>query len=99
MLGTHHFSISRKIKMLECAFYNVLTGFSNFSDVSNLFKLSISMGKFEIIMHFKKFHVKIVKSGPWKSGCHGNDLIGAGIINAPLSSPINFMKSHQISLL
>ena len=36
-------------------------------------------------MYFKKFHVKIVKSGFWKSGCHGNGLIGTGIINAPLS--------------
>ena len=45
------------------------------------------MGKFEIKMHFKKFHVKIVKSWCWKSGCHGNGLIGTG------------MKSHQISLL
>ena len=53
------------------------------------------MGKFEIKMHFKKFHVKIVKSGFWKSGCHGNGLIGTG----PLSSRINLMKSHQISLL
>ena len=60
--------------------------------VSILFKLSISMEKLEIKMHFKKFHVKIVKSGFWKSGCHGNDLIGTGIINTPLASPINFMK-------
>ena len=57
------------------------------------------MGKFEIKMHFKKFHVKIVKSGFRESGCHGHGLIGMGIINAPLSSPINFMKSHQIWLL
>ena len=57
------------------------------------------MGKFEIKMHYKRFHVKIVKSGIWKSGCHGNTLIGMGIINARLSSPINFMKSHQISML
>ena len=55
------------------------------------------MGKFEIKMHFKKFHVKIVKTGFRKSGCHGNGLIVvSGIINAPLSFPINFMKSHQI---
>ena len=71
----------------------------NIDYVSNLFKLSISMGKFEIKMHFKKFHVKIVKNGFWKSGCYGNGLIGMGIINTPLSSLINFMKSHQISLL
>ena len=57
------------------------------------------MGKFEIKMHFKKFHGKIVKSGFWKSGCHGNVLIGTRIINTLLSSPINFMKSHQLSLL
>ena len=44
------------------------------------------MGKLE------KFHVKIVKSGFWKSGYHGNGLIGMGIINTPLSSPINFNK-------
>ena len=50
-------------------------------------------------MHFKKFNVKIVKSSFWKSGCFGNGLIGTGIINTPLSSPINFMKSHQVSLL
>ena len=30
---------------------------------SILFKLSISIEKLEIKMHFKKFHVKIVKSG------------------------------------
>ena len=32
------------------------------------------MGKFEIKMHFEKFHVKIVKSGFWKSGSRGNGL-------------------------
>ena len=57
------------------------------------------MEKLEIKMHFKKFHVKIIKSVFWKSGCHGNSLIGMGLINTPLSSSINFMKSHQISLL
>ena len=35
----------------------------NIKNVSILFKLSISMEKFEIKMHFKKFHVKILKSG------------------------------------
>ena len=35
----------------------------NIENVSILFKLSISMKKLEIKMHFKKFHVKIVKSG------------------------------------
>ena len=35
----------------------------NIENVSILFKLSISMEKLEIKMHFKKFHVKIVKSG------------------------------------
>ena len=49
-------------------------------------------------MHFKKFYVKIVKSEFSKSSCRGNDFIGTGLINTPLSSPINFMKSHQISL-
>ena len=32
-------------------------------NVSVLFKLSISMEKLEIKMHFKKFHVKIFKMG------------------------------------
>ena len=32
-------------------------------NVSILFKLRISMKKLEIKMHFKKFHVKMVKSG------------------------------------
>ena len=41
-------------------------------------------------MHFKKLHVKILKSGFRKSGCHGNSLIGAGLINTPLFSAINF---------
>ena len=68
-------------------------------NVFKLFKLSISMGKLETKMHFKKFHVKIVKSGFWKSGCHDNGLIGKGIINTLLSFPINFMKSLQISFL
>ena len=71
----------------------------NIENVSFLFKLSISMKKLEIKTHFKKFHVKIVKSGFWKSGCHGNGLNGMGIINTALSSPINLMKSYQISLL
>ena len=35
----------------------------NIENVSILFKLSISMEKLEIKMRFKKFHVKIVKSG------------------------------------
>ena len=35
----------------------------NIKNVSILFKLSISMEKLGIKMHFKKFHVKIVKSG------------------------------------
>ena len=35
----------------------------NIENVSILFKLSISMEKFEIKMHFKKFRVKILKSG------------------------------------
>ena len=35
----------------------------NIENVSNLFKLSISMGTLEIKMLFKKFYVKIVKSG------------------------------------
>ena len=56
------------------------------------------MEKLRIKMHFKKFYVKIVKSGFSKSGYHGNGLIGMGLINTPLSSLINFMKSHQISL-
>ena len=72
---------------------------NNIDNVSVLFKLSISMEKLKIKMHFKKFHVKIFKSGFLKSGYHGNGLIGTGTINTPLSSPINFMKSHQISLL
>ena len=42
--------------------------------------------------------LKLSKVG-FGSGCYGNGLIGTGIINAPLSSPINFMKSHHISLL
>ena len=71
----------------------------NIINVSNLFKLSISIKQLEIKMLFKKFHVKIVKSGFLKSCCHGNSLIGTGIINTPLCSPINFMKSHQVSLL
>ena len=36
------------------------------------------MGKREIKMHFKKFYVKIFKNGLWKSGFHGNGLIGSG---------------------
>ena len=35
----------------------------NIKIVFNLFRLSISMEKREIKMHFKKFYVKIVKSG------------------------------------
>ena len=35
----------------------------NIENVSILFKLSISMKNLGIKMHFKKFHVKIVKSG------------------------------------
>ena len=35
----------------------------NIENVPILFKLSISMEKFEIKMYFKKFHVKILKSG------------------------------------
>ena len=35
----------------------------NIENVSILFKLSISMKNLEIKMHFKKFHVKIIKSG------------------------------------
>ena len=53
----------------------------NIENVSNLCKFSISVGKLEIEIHFKKSYVKIVKSGFWKSGCHGNGLIGTGIIN------------------
>ena len=34
----------------------------NIENVSSLFKLSTSMEKLEIKMHFKKFHVKIFKS-------------------------------------
>ena len=34
----------------------------NIENVSILFKLSISLKKLEIKMHFKKFYVKIVKS-------------------------------------
>ena len=34
----------------------------NIENVSILFKLSISMEKLEIKMHFEKFHVKIFKS-------------------------------------
>ena len=56
------------------------------------------MGKLEIKMHFKKFYVQIVKSGFWKSGCHGNGLTDTGLLNTPLCSPINLMKNHQISL-
>ena len=70
----------------------------NIENVSYLFKLSISLGKLEIKMHFKKFYVKIVKSGFKKSGYHGNSLIGMSLINTPLSSTINFKKSHQIVL-
>ena len=35
----------------------------NIENVSILFKLSISMEKLETKMHFKKFHVKLLKSG------------------------------------
>ena len=56
------------------------------------------MGELEIKMHFKKFYVKIVKSRFWKSGCYDHGLIGTGPINTPFYSPINFMKSDQISL-
>ena len=35
----------------------------NIENVSILFKLSISMERLEIKMHFKKFHVKTLKSG------------------------------------
>ena len=31
-------------------------------------------------MHFKKLYVKIVKSGFGESGCHGNGLIGTGLV-------------------
>ena len=40
-----------------------LKSMKNIENVSNLFKLSISIGKLEIKMLFKKFYVKIVKSG------------------------------------
>ena len=85
-----------KIKKLHKINQNLI---KNIENVSILFKLSISMEKLEIKMHFKKFRVKILKSGFRKNVCHGNGLIGLGLINTPLSSPINFMKSHQISLL
>ena len=49
-------------------------------------KLSISMGKRERKMQFKKFYVKIVESGFWKSGCHGNGWIGTDLINTPNKS-------------
>ena len=35
----------------------------NIENVSILFKLSTSIEKLEIKMHFKKFHVKILKNG------------------------------------
>ena len=35
----------------------------NIENVSILFKLSLSMDKLETKMHFKKFHVKLLKSG------------------------------------
>ena len=35
----------------------------NIENVSILLKLSISMEKLETKMHFKKFHVKLLKSG------------------------------------
>ena len=37
--------------------------FKNIENVSNLFKLSISMGKIGIKMHFKKFYVTIEELG------------------------------------
>ena len=43
-------------------------------------------------MHFKKFYVKIVKSGFWKSGCHGNSLIGTGLINTLIVFPDKFYE-------
>ena len=46
---------------------NQLELIKNIENVSNLFKLNISMRKREIKMHFKKFCVKIVKSGFSKS--------------------------------
>ena len=46
-----------------------------------MFKLSISVGKLEIKMRIKKFYVRIFKSGFWKSGCHGNGLIGMDLVN------------------
>ena len=49
-------------------------------------------------MYFKKICVKIVKMTFEKVVCHDNGLIGTGLINTTLSSSVNFMKSHQISL-
>ena len=45
-------------------------------------------------MYCKQIHVKIIE----KNGCHGNGLIGTGLIYTILSSSINFMESRQISL-
>ena len=39
------------------------------------------MWELEIKMHFKNFYVKIIKSGFWKSSCHGNGLISTDLIN------------------
>ena len=52
--------IFRKIKKLLKINQKLI---KNIENVSILFKLSISMEKFEIKMHLKKFHVKILKSG------------------------------------
>ena len=47
-------------------------------------------------MYFEHIsYVKIVKTAFENS----NGLIGTGLINTPLSSSINFMKSHQMSLM
>ena len=69
-------------------------------NVSNLFKLSISMEKLEIKMHFEKFYVKVVKSGflVEKVAAMATALLLGSNQHSIVFYPINFMKTHQISL-
>ena len=75
---------------------NQLALIRNIKNVSNIFKLNIWLEKLEIKMYFKKIQVKIVKMAVEK--VVGNGSNSTGLINTPLSSSINSMNSHQMSL-
>ena len=52
--------------------------------------------KLKINMYFKKIYANCQNG--FRIGFHANGLIGADLVNTPLSSSLHFMKSHQISL-